>query len=449
MVASPNVLVILSDEHAADASGFAGHPHVRTPHLDQLAETATVYGRAYCNSPMCVPSRLSLFSGRYVHEVGAWDNEVVPSPQLRTWGDHLRPAGYRSTLIGRAHINGPDRLLGFDSRPVDDNVRGLAATNRPTPRTPDWQRPTNSHVSEVGVGDHYHTEDDRRATAAAVQYLRDQAGAQAPFLLYVGYMHPHFPFVVPPEYADRYDPADVELPPDWNEPTASQHPVIAHLRHSFRNDEPLSEDEVRSATAAYWSLITHVDDQIGMVLAALQESGLCDNTVIIYSSDHGEMAGRHGIWQKQCFYEPAVRVPLMIRIPGGRTGQVDAPVSGIDLLPTLRDLAGLPVDDQLPGKSLLGDGPEPDRPVFAEYHAQGMLTGGFMFRHGQYKLCSYAGQGDQLFDLHADPGERRDLVGDPAHAETLNRLKAELAKIGDIEAIDRAARADQASRAGT
>ncbi|SDT21697.1 sulfatase-like hydrolase/transferase [Microlunatus soli] len=442
----PNIVVILSDEHAADAAGFAGHPQVRTPQLDRLSRSGVTFDNAYCTSPMCVPSRLSMLTGRYVHRIGAWDNEVSPSPEFPTWGDHLRPAGYRSVLDGRTHVNGDDRLVGFDGRLVDDHPDWLASSGRPVPRTADWQRGSNSHVSEVAVGPHHHTDSDRATTRAAVDFLQGRQRA-APFLLYVGYMHPHFPFVVPPDYADLYDADQVPLPTGWDTPVRMQHPVIAQLRHSFRNDEPLAADQVRAATAAYWALITHLDDQIGLLLAALENTGLTDATVVIYTSDHGEMAGRHGIWQKQCFYEPAVRVPMIIRdgrSPDGAGRRESTPVSTVDLLPTLRDLAGLPGDPELPGRSLLG--PLSPVPVFAEYHAQGQLTGGFMLRSGCYKLCAYAGRSPQLFDLVDDPEELTDLAGDAAYAEVLDRLQTELAMIIDIDEVDRRARADQAER---
>lgn len=442
----PNIIVVLSDEHAAAASGCYGHPTVRTPHLDRLAATGSRYQNAYCTSPMCVPSRLSLFSGKYVHQIGAWDNELVPSAEMRTWGDHLRPAGYHTVLAGRTHFNGSDRLLGFDERLVDDLDGWLATDDRPKPRTPEWQRGSNSHVSEVRAGHHHHTDHDELTTEAALNFLRQrEAGDEEPFLLYVGYMHPHFPFVAPPEYLEGYHPDQVTMPAGWDTPAADQHPVIQQLRHSFRNDEPLTEEQVRSATVAYWALISHLDDEVGRLLTGLQESAVADDTVVIYTSDHGEMGGQHGIWQKQCFYEPSVRVPLIIRQPGQTPTQIETRVSGVDLLPTLRDLAGLEVDPDLPGRSLVTPELE-DRPIFAEYHAQGMVTGGFMLVSGHYKISVNAGQKPQLFDLENDPDECHDLADAAEFAGVLARMADELAAIVSIEEVDRQARADQDSR---
>jgi choline-sulfatase len=428
----PNILVVLSDEHTA-AGGWAGHPHIRTPHLDRLAAQGVSFDRAYTNSPMCVPSRLSLMAGQYVHQLGAWDNGVIPGPSFRTWGHHVREAGYTSVIAGRTHFNGPDRLLGFDRRLTDDLDFWLDHSGRPPRRTPQWRRPSNSHVTENGAGDHVHTRHDAAATDAALEFLRDPG--PAPFLLYVGYMHPHFPLVAPPEFRAMYDAADVELPLTTND----QHPVIALLRHGFRNDEPLTEAELREATVCYWALISHLDHQIGRLLAAVP-----DDTVVIYTSDHGEMAGHHGIWQKQCFYEPAVRIPLLLRHPFLSPARNDDHVSLVDVLPTLRHIAGLAPDAALPGHTLL----DPvDRPVLSEYHAQGMVDGGIMLKSGRWKYVWYGGgHAPQVFDLDADPLEVDDLSTDTA---LVGKLDSELRSIVDPDELDARAKADQAERFAT
>ncbi len=315
-MSAPNVVVVLSDEHAAAASGCAGHPRVRTPHLDGLAGEGWRFDNAYCTDPICVPSRLSLLSGRYPHQLNAWDNGAVAGPDYRSWGDHLRPAGYRSVIAGRTHFNGPDRLLGFDRRLSDDLGHWLTPGAAPR-RTPEAKRVSNSHVSEVGADRDATTLYDELTTALAAEFLEREAArpAEQPFLLYVGYMHPHFPLVAPPEELALYDPADVELPATWRDDVAEQHPVIAQLRRFFRNDEPITEDLARRATVAYWALITHLDRQVGRLLELIDSTSLRDTTAVIYTSDHGEMAGRHGIWQKQCFYQDSVRVPLLVRLP--------------------------------------------------------------------------------------------------------------------------------------
>lgn len=452
-VQPPNIVVVLSDEHAPGVTGCYGHPSVRTPNLDRLAAQGALYESAYCTSPMCVPSRLSLLSGRYVHEIGAWDNGVIPDSNLPTWADHLRAAGYQSVLAGRTHFNGDDRLNGFDRRLSEDLDHWVDHSGLPPRRDAGWRRPTNSHVAEAGPGEHENTRHDALVTDLAVSYLREHAGARddRPFLLYVGYMHPHFPLVAPREFLDLYDPADITLPPTRDVTAADEHPVIAQLRHSFRNDEPLTADHERLATACYWALVSQLDQHVGRILDEIDGSSLRDNTVIVYTSDHGEMMGHHGIWQKQCFYEPAVRVPLLVRTPdhvrGARApSRVTDDVSLVDVLPTLRDVAGLPPDDDLPGRSLLAPPDGSPRCVVSEYHAQGMLTGGFMLKRGRYKYCAYVGHPPQLFDVEADPDECHDLAGDDGHAALAAELDAELRRHLDPDVVDRRARSDQERR---
>jgi len=432
-VERPNIVVVLSDEHTGTAAGWAGHPRVRTPNLDRLAGQSLSFDRAYTNSPMCVPSRLSLMAGQYVHQIGAWDNGVIPGPGFRSWGHHL--TDYQTMIAGRTHFNGPDRLLGFDRRLTDDLDFWLDHSGRPPRRTPDWQRPTNSHVTEHGAGDHVHTRHDVDATDAALDFLHDPG--PEPYLLYVGYMHPHFPLVAPPEFRTLYDPAEVELPPSWDEPVSSQHPVISLLWHGFRNDEPITEEQVREATVCYWALISHLDHQIGRLLSAIP-----DDTVVIYTSDHGEMAGHHGIWQKQCFYEPAVRIPLLLRHPSLAPARTTSHVSLIDVLPTLRDIAGLPPDPTLPGHTLL----DPvDRPVLSEYHAQGMPDAGYMLKSGPWKYCYYGpAHPPQLFNTEADPDELQDQSTNNTQTA---KLDAQLRTILNPGQTNQTAKSNQASRA--
>lgn len=456
--APPNILVILSDEHAWNALGCYGHPTVRTPHLDRLSRQGWTFDNAYCNSPMCVPSRLSLFSGRWPWQVGAWDNGVIPGDDYTTWGERLGKLGYETVLCGRTHFNGPDRTLGFDRRLCDDLEDWLAESGRAPDRSAAWRRASNSHVSENGPGEHLYNEYDTEITERAEGYLRERArqpGAQ-PWILYCGFMNPHFPLIAPPDLYASYQGSPTPTPTGWNAPLAQQHPVIRHLRWSFRNDQPLDPETQRRATLSYWSLVTRLDDHVGQLLGVVDSTPLCEDTVVIYTSDHGEMAGAHGIWQKQCFYEDSVRIPLIVRLPSQVAGEelpgrVPENVSLIDLEPTLLDLAG-GRDPEAPGESLLGiarSAPQvPSRTVFAEYEAQGMLRAGFMVKRGARKYCWYAGDRPQLFDLDLDPREEHDLAAEDAYAGVLGRLDGELRRIVDPEAVDVESRRDQAGRRG-
>jgi choline-sulfatase len=451
-----NLLVIVSDEHDPAVSGCYGHPRVQTPHLDRLAAQGTRFERSYCASPVCVPSRLALLTGRYAHQVGAWDNDAVLDSSLPTWGHYLGGAGYETVLCGRTHFNGSDRRHGFERRTLDDLPFWYSTTPRAPDRNPGWRR-TRGHVaftraSEDEPDPHLRRHDTYDADVAAqtVRFLQERAGApgERPWLHYCGMIHPHFPLVAPRAVLQRYDPAQVELPPTWDERPAAQHPVIRQQRYALGNDAPLAADDVQRAIAAYWALTTLLDERVGRILEALDRSPLRENTVVLYTSDHGDMAGQHGMWQKHCFYEPSVRVPLLLRLPESLQGRLPARVaenvSLVDVLPTLLELAGAPVPSDLPGRSLLS--PAPERAVFSELHTEGMVNAGYMIKRGPYKYCHYVDSAPQLFHTHEDPLEVRDLAPDPSHAALRAELLAELRAVVDPEAVDGAAKRDQARR---
>lgn len=439
----PNILVIVSDEHAAHDMGCYGHPQVQTPALDALAADGLTFENAYCNSPICTPSRNSYFTGRYCHQIDAWDLECPLPADAETWGHHLGGAGYETVLCGRTHWHGPDRLHGFERRLLDDLPKWRRDTYRPPSRSPGWRRYSRSHVTECGPGLQPWTHYDRLAASLVEQFIRQkgQRDGDQPWMLYTGFVLPHFPLIAPPELLELYDPDQVVLPATFNEPLEQQHPAIQQLRRGWRNDEPLSEETQRLATACYHALVTQVDRLVGMMVDALRETGQLDDTVVIYTSDHGEMGGHHGIWQKQCFFEQSARVPLIMRGPGVGEGRVTDKVSLVDLLPTLRDLAGMESAPGLPGQSLRTvaeqDPHEPTRTVFAEYHHTGMPQAGFMLKRGPYKLCHYVGhEAPQLFRPDRDPDEIHDLATDPAHAEARTACEAALHELIDPETVD-------------
>ena len=447
-----NIVFLFSDEHAGAVMGNSGYPVVQTPYLDRLAEQSYTFDNAYCNYPICTPSRLSMLTGRYPHQIEAWDLGAIADRRYQTWGDYLTEAGYETVLCGRTHFNGTDRLLSFSHRLLDDLPRWCNTSGRPPQRTSDARRGSNSHVAECGPGDHEHTRYDRNVTDLAVEFLREKAASpdDKPFLLYCGFMHPHFPLIAPPEFYALYDPDALELPATWNEPIESQHPIIQHHRWAWRNDIPPPEDIVRCALASYYALVSTLDAQIGRILAAIDTSPLREDTVVIYTSDHGEMAGHHGIWQKQCFYEPAVKVPLMLRLPSGESGRVAQNVSLVDVLPTLLEIADLETLSDLPGNSLLTiaehQADATTRAVFSEYHHMGMLNAGFMLKRGDYKLCHYVGSEPQLFDIAVDPLENDDLASKPEYTARRTEIEADLYAILDPEREDARAKENQKMR---
>ena len=447
----PNILVIMSDEHDPAVMGCSGHPLVQTPNLDRLAGEGTRFDNAYCNSPICVPSRMAFFTGNYCHRIGVWDLGSPLRAEIPTFGHYFTAAGYETVLCGRTHMPGAERLHGFGTRLYDD-LDSWRSRQAPR-RTPEARRGSNSHVTECGPGRGAWYDYDTTVADLSTRFLQAKAAHPAeerPWLLYSGLMYPHFPLTCPPEYYRRYDP-DTVTPADLRgETLEDQHPAIRHLRYCFRNEQIVPEPVQRMALASYYGLVTLVDDLIGAMLQVIDGSPLRDNTVVLYVSDHGEMAGQHGIWQKQCFYEASVRVPMILRTPHGAAGQrSDANVSLVDVLPTLLDLAGLKIPSGLPGSSLAplrsGTG-DAERVVFSASHAQGMLEGGYMIRRGDYKYNYYVGHEPQLFDLREDPGEFTDLAADPRHAPVRADLHRELLAIADPERISDQALRDQQER---
>lgn len=427
----PNILFIMSDQHHAGFLGCAGHAIADTPALDALAARGTRCAAAYCPYPLCGPSRMACMTGRHPHHLGIWDNSAELGGDVPTFAHALHAGGYDTVLCGRMHFVGLDQRHGFARRLVADvpesafiaagwKLKRVLGDLTDTP----GMHPNGLRKSGPGrTGYHAY---DETVTAAACAFLRAQRAGGKPFLLTVGYAAPHCPFIAPPEdfahAAARLREAD--LPP-WD---ANLHPLNAARRRAFFTDpeHPLA-DRWRS-TAAYLGLCRFLDRQIGEVLAALSAAGLADDTVVVYTSDHGEMLGEHGMWWKSTFYDGAARVPLIAAGPGLATGRVlDAPVSLVDLAPTVSALAGvaaLPGNDGRDLLPALRGGPPPETPVFCEQAFAWDEAVSRMVRLGRWKLCLHHGHAPELYDLVDDPGETRDRAADPACAATVAALTA-------------------------
>lgn len=426
----PNILFIMSDEHAPHFTGFHDHPLVRTPHLDRLAARGTVFEHAYCNSPLCAPSRMSLMTGRYIHNIGSWDNSTPLPTDTITWAHLLRAAGYDVVLAGKQHFVGPDQLHGFRAQ----LARDLHA-ERAHP-TFDWSNGTQTApqpwpgLAQAGPGQTIEIEVDDRAEAAALTYLRDPERRDGPWALNVSFIAPHFPLIAPPEYWEQYLEARIDLPLLPPGHLAAQHPAIQRMRRMFGMPDEVEEGLTRRGRVGYYGLITYLDDKIGRLLAALAETGQRENTIVVYTSDHGEMAGEHGMWRKSNFYEQSARVPLVLAGPGIPVGRrIPAVVSLVDLIATIVDLGGGKPITPLDGTSLLpplrGAGEWPDE-AFSEYLAHGVARPMAMLRSGRFKLNHYLDERPELYDLEADPGEFTDLATSPEHAHVLDTLRERL-----------------------
>ena len=452
----PNLLYIHSDQHSPYVTGCYGDPLVETPHLDALAERGVVFDNTYCPSPICVPSRMSMLSGRYPCDNQVWTNSHILDSGIPTFAHAMGAGGYRPVLVGRMHSVGPDQLHGYAERLVGDH-----GPNQPGGKGVDHGQlsgtagPGRVSLHLSGHGQSAYQVHDEDVTAATIDYLNrlgvaKRAGQVAePFSLSVGFMLPHQPFVARlQDYRYYYENI---TSPQTPEPFGDHlHPHIKHWRQACEIEE-ISEEETRRARAAYWALVHRMDALIGQIIAALRENDLEENTLILYTSDHGEQVGEHGLWWKQTFYEDSVKVPTILawpgRLPAGT--RCDRVISSLDLNATMLDALGCPALPHSRGRSLLPLLADPqnaewDDIAFSEFCQDAAGAGGpfsemgifqRMIRRGPWKLNYYHGQPCQLFNLQADPRERCDLADDPAHQETLAALKAEVLDGWDPEWI--------------
>jgi choline-sulfatase len=449
-----NLVVIMSDEHHPKAFGAAGHPFAVTPNLDRLAARGTRFDAAVCNSPICVPSRASFATGRYVHELRLWDNAMAYDGSVSGWGHALQAAGHRVDSIGKLHYRNNTDPTGFDHQYHPMHIYGGHGMVWGSLRHNefDFSDRAGTMLHPIGTGtSKYNIYDDRIATEAEHWLANAAAEPQAqPWVLYVGFVAPHFPLTVPQEFLDHY--------PAERMPSPRLHPQNGHPRHPWLQrahethpvDDALDDAGRKLATACYYGLCSWVDHQVGRVLVALERTGLIANTRVIYTSDHGDNIGARGMWGKSTLYEDAVGVPMLLAGPGVPTGKVcHTPVSLLDLAPTITDAVGLlPHAPDLHGDSLFDIAArrdDPDRTVFSEYHAFASPSAGFMLRDGHYKLNHYIGFLPELFDLWEDPSETTNRAEDPALATVRTRLEEKLHALIDPEAVNAQAMADQAA----
>ena len=451
-----NLLFILSDEHNRDSLGCYGHPLVQTPHLDGLAARGVRFDAAYTNCPICVPARASLATGRYVHDIGYWDNAFPYDGRVPGWGHHLQTVGHRVDSIGKLHYRSVEDADGFSENIIPLNVvDGIGDVMGSIRDQPPLRSGMRGGVTEAGPGESTYLDYDVQIADCAIQWLQQRSANPdpQPWMLFCSFVCPHPPFVAPPDLFARYPLEDIPLPVQNRIEDQPRHPALDCLRRTMCYDQSFTEEEVRRVTAAYYGACTHLDLQIGRGLEALEQTGQGQSTRIVYTSDHGESMGRRGLWGKFTLYEESAAVPLILAgadVPCGAVS--DDPVSLVDCFPTVLESLGVDVspgqlDEELPGRSLWGiaAGDDLGRCAFSEYHAVGSLSASYMLRESRYKYIHYVGLEPQLFDLHEDPLETRDLAADPAFRELRDRLESRLRELVDPEEADARARQDQAA----
>lgn len=452
----PNILFLLSDEHSfrcfshLDPAG-EGEP-VRTPHLDRLAQRSCRFHHAYCQVPLCSPSRIGLLTGKDPMGSGGWDNGSILRPDVLTLPGQLAESGYTTALFGKMHLGGSRQFVGFQHRPYGDLTgdTGHQPDPIPTPRRPDRDLGCAIRSRTADAGPSTIPEpllQENVAANAALAFLRQHRHARPdrPWFACLSLSRPHFPLTSPSRFLDRYFGRDLPSKVGRTGDTAD-HPMTRGMAEGFRVDE-MSVDEANHARAAYFANVDFLDEIIGDFLAGLERSGLLDDTIVIYTSDHGELAGEHGLWWKNSWHEAAARVPLIIQTPEHRDGAhapavFDTPVSLADLMPTLLGLADAPVPDDLDGHDLgpaIATNREPDRgPVFYTNPTArwGLGTEHCVIREGRWKHVRFRGVGpDLLFDLERDPLEQSNRIEqEPAVADRLGATSRERWNFDDAQA---------------
>lgn len=461
----PNILVICSDEHHPRVTSYGGHSCVKTPNLDRLAERGTVFNRAYCNCPVCTPSRMSFITGKYVNQIDNWFIGVPLSREEMTWPRRLNQSGIPSTMLGKMDFCGEYQDGGFGEYKIIEKRGAYSVYPRTSPllsRLNGYVRDDKrEHIVHAGIREERVTDGhgghndklgfydhDRIVTDWACDYLKEKArgGSEEPWALYVGLLYPHWPYTVPKKYFDLYYQEDMEMPHDFKVPVnLNLHPEVANFQRA-QNLVDLTEEDFKKTLAAYYGMVTCMDDMIGQILSELERGGMLENTYIIYTSDHGDSLGEHGLFYKQCSYEGSVGVPLIIAGPDIPAGKViSKPVSLIDMYPTIMDFAGLSAEADRPGmswKKIANEEENVPRKVFAEYHGNFFRKDWYMLTDTNYKYTYYVGDRPTLFDMRQDPNEMNDLALDSKYEPVLREYETYLRNMIDPEGIAKRAKRD-------
>ncbi|WP_102108792.1 choline-sulfatase [Oceaniglobus roseus] len=452
----PNILIVMVDQLNGTLFPDGPADWLHAPNLKALAARSVRFANSYTASPLCAPGRASFMSGQLPSRTGVYDNAAEFRSDIPTFAHHLRRAGYLTCLSGKMHFVGPDQLHGFEERLTTDIYPadfGWTPDYRKPGERIDWWYHNMASVTGAGVAEITNQmEYDDEVAHFAVQRIYDLGRGKdpRPWLLCASFTHPHDPYVARKKYWDLYEDCEHLLP------EVSAFPYEEHDPHAQRifdaNDwksYDIREEHIRTARRAYFANISYLDDKIGQMMEALAGTG--QEAIVLFVSDHGDMLGERGLWFKMNFFEGSARVPLMIAAPGLSAQRIDAPVSTLDVCPTLCELAGVDmaeVMDWTDGQSLVpvAKGAERTQPVAMEYAAEASYSPLVALRQGRWKYTNCALDPEQLFDLEADPHELNNLWEDPAAAEVLERFRVTAAARWDLEAFDAEVRASQARR---
>lgn len=459
--ARPNILIVMVDQLTGTLFPDGPAPFLHTPHLRALAARSARFASAYTPSPLCAPSRASFMTGLLPTGTRVYDNAAEFASELPTYAHLLRSAGYYTCLSGKMHFVGADQLHGFEERLTTDIYPadfGWTPDYRKPGERIDWWYHNLGSVTGAGVAEiSNQLEFDDEVAFHAVQKLYDLARGSTdsdrrPWCLTVSFTHPHDPYVARRRYWDLYEDCPALEPVTAAIPYAEQDPHSRRLYLASDCENFVIEPEhVRRARRGYFANVSYLDDKLGELLAVLERTGMAEDTVVLFCADHGDMLGERGLWFKMSFFEGSARVPLLLAGRGIEAGRIDRPVSNLDILPTLCDLAGLDPEADCSwaeGESLLPvvAGTAPERPVLMEYAAEGSYAPLVAIREGRHKFVHCELDPPQLFDLEADPRELDNLAADPAHAGLVADFMAKVRARWDMAAFDKAVRESQARR---
>ncbi|RJG45934.1 choline-sulfatase [Mesorhizobium sp. DCY119] len=461
MTGRPNILIIMVDQLNGTLFPDGPADFLHAPHLKALAARSARFRNNYTASPLCAPGRASFMSGQLPSRTEVYDNAAEFVSSIPTYAHHLRAAGYHTCLSGKMHFVGPDQMHGFEGRLTTDIYPadfGWTPDYRKPGERIDWWYHNLGSVTGAGVAEITNQmEYDDEVAFHATQKLYDHARTsddtdRRPWCLTASFTHPHDPYVARRKYWDLYEncPAlepEVGFIPRNEQDAHSQRLYLASDYDSF----DITAEQVRRSRQGYFANISYLDDKVGELISVLERTRMLDDTIIVFCSDHGDMLGERGLWFKMCFFEGAARVPLMIAGKGITPGLFNAPVSNLDICPTLCDLVGIDMSAIMPwtdGESLLPltHGETRTAPVLMEYAAEGSYAPMVAIREGGYKFIHCEIDPPQLFDLESDPLELTNLAADPAYTEPVAAFMEKVRARWDMAAFDAAVRQSQARR---
>ena len=458
----PNILVVMADQLAPQFTKAYGHPVAHTPNLDALANEGMRFNAAYCNSPLCAPSRFSFMSGQLISRIAAYDNASEFKAAVPTFAHYLQMLGYQTCLSGKMHFVGPDQMHGFADRVTTDIYPSDFAW------TPDWEASDEridkwyhnmQTVKESGIAQatfqiDYDDEVEFAARRWMFDYARNKSSDEnndaAPFAMVASFIHPHDPYVTRPEWWDIYEGLDIPMPEPMTD--EEQDPFSKRIMEGIEADvTPLTDEEMYRARRAYLANVSYFDSKIGLLMQTLKEIGEYENTIVIVTADHGDMLGERGLWYKMNFFEHSARVPLIISGPNVKNGVCENACSLLDLLPTFIEIAGGNEDmlaEPIDGESLWGlaQGKEGRDEAIGEYCAEMTPYPVFMIRREGLKYIFCDADPPQLFDLVNDPLEKINVAQDPKYAKQASAFAKEVAERWDSEKLRKNVIATQKAR---